>query len=178
MLSRVADSIYWMSRYIERAENVARFVDVNLHLMLDSPMGQEQQWQPLVNTTGDHELFAKRYGEATQQNVIQFLTFDPENPNSILSCLRVGPRKRPLRPRDHLVRDVGAAQQLLPDGEGGGERPPDDGRPARVLHRGEGGQPPLQRHHRRHHDARTRPGISARWAGCWSARTRPRAFST
>jgi uncharacterized alpha-E superfamily protein len=88
MLSRVADSICWMSRYIERAENVARFVDVNLHLMLDSPMGQEQQWQPLVNTTGDHELFAKRYGKATQQNVIQFLTFDPEYSSSILSCLR------------------------------------------------------------------------------------------
>ena len=52
MLSRVADSLYWMSRYIERAENVARFVDVNLNLMLDSPMGQEQQWQPLINTSG------------------------------------------------------------------------------------------------------------------------------
>ncbi len=88
MLSRVADSIYWMSRYIERAENVARFIDVNLHLMLDLPLGSAQQWQPLVDTTGDHEDFAKRYGTATQQNVIQFLTFDAENPNSILSCLR------------------------------------------------------------------------------------------
>ena len=88
MLSRVADSICWMSRYIERAENVARFVDVNLHLMLDSPAGQEQQWQPLINTTGDHELFAERHGQATQQSVIQFLTFDPEYANSILSCLR------------------------------------------------------------------------------------------
>jgi uncharacterized alpha-E superfamily protein len=88
MLSRVADSICWMSRYIERAENVARFVDVNLHLMLDSPMGQEQQWLPLVHTTGDHELFAKRYGQATQQSVVQFLTFEPEYANSILSCLR------------------------------------------------------------------------------------------
>jgi len=56
--------------------------------MLDSPMGQEQQWLPLVNTTGDHELFAKRYGQATQQSVVQFLTFDPEYANSILSCLR------------------------------------------------------------------------------------------
>lgn len=88
MLSRVADSICWVGRYIERAENVARFVDVNLHLMLDSPTGQEQQWQPLINTSGDHELFAKRHGRATQENVIQFLTFDPEYPNSILSCLR------------------------------------------------------------------------------------------
>ena len=87
MLSRVADSICWMSRYIERAENVARFVDVNLNLMLDAPEGQEQQWEPLINTTGDHEAFARVHGTATQENVIQFLTFDPENPNSILSCL-------------------------------------------------------------------------------------------
>jgi uncharacterized alpha-E superfamily protein len=88
MLSRVADSIYWMSRYIERAENVARFIDVNLQLMLDSTSGDDQQWQPLVNTTGDHEAFAKRHQEATQQKVMHFLTFDAENPNSILSCLR------------------------------------------------------------------------------------------
>jgi uncharacterized alpha-E superfamily protein len=87
MLSRVADSIYWMSRYVERAENVARFIEVNLQLMLDAPSGQDQQWEPLVNTTGDHEAFAKRHGEATQRNVIHFLTFDAENPNSILSCV-------------------------------------------------------------------------------------------
>jgi len=88
MLSRVADSICWMSRYIERVENVARFVDVNLNLMLDSPLGQEQQWQPLVNTSGDLELFEKRYGKPTQQNVIRFLAFDGEYANSIISCLR------------------------------------------------------------------------------------------
>jgi uncharacterized alpha-E superfamily protein len=77
-----------MSRYVERAENVARFVDVNLNLMLDSS-GTIQQWDPLVNITGDHENFAKHYPEgATQKNVIDFLTFDRDNPNSILSCLR------------------------------------------------------------------------------------------
>ena len=88
MLSRVADSIYWMSRYIERAENVARFIDVTLNLMLDMPVGSVQQWQPLVDTTGDAKEFADRYGVATQQRVIQFLTHDPDNPNSIRSCLR------------------------------------------------------------------------------------------
>ena len=88
MLSRVADSIYWMHCYIERAENVARFIDVNLRLLLDLPAGTTEQWQPLVNTTGDHELFQERYGAATQDNVITFLTFDTANPNSIASCLR------------------------------------------------------------------------------------------
>ena len=88
MLSRVADSIYWMSRYIERAENVARFIDVNLQLMLDLPAGSEEQWDPLVITTGDHARFLERFGQATRENVIRFLSFDADNPNSILSCLR------------------------------------------------------------------------------------------
>jgi uncharacterized alpha-E superfamily protein len=88
MLARVADSIYWMSRYVERAENVARFIEVNLNLMLDLPVGSAQQWKPLVDTTGDAAEFAKRYGGATQRDVIQFLTFDHENANSIRSCLR------------------------------------------------------------------------------------------
>src|SRR5688500_8287739 len=88
MLSRVADSIYWLSRYIERAENVARFIDVNLHLMLDLPPGASEQWEPLVQTTGDLQVFETRYGAATKENVVAFLTFDPDNPNSILSCLR------------------------------------------------------------------------------------------
>ncbi|HEY9877265.1 MAG TPA: alpha-E domain-containing protein [Leptolyngbyaceae cyanobacterium] len=87
MLSRVADSIYWMNRYVERAENVARFVDVNLNLLLDSPIGV-QQWEPLVITTGDQALFRQRYGEATAENVLRFLTFDKEYPNSIISCLQ------------------------------------------------------------------------------------------
>ena len=87
MLSRVAESLFWMSRYVERAENVARFVDVNLNLMLEVA-STEQQWLPLVATTGDHELFKKKYGAPTQESVIRFLTLDEENPNSILSCLR------------------------------------------------------------------------------------------
>ncbi|HBB35638.1 MAG TPA: hypothetical protein DDZ80_20175 [Cyanobacteria bacterium UBA8803] len=89
MLSRVADSIYWLNRYIERAENVARFVDVNLNLMLDLPEGMTQQWDPLVRTTGDLEFFRDRYGEATAENVIRFLTFDSDYPNSIISVLQM-----------------------------------------------------------------------------------------
>ena len=88
MLSRVADSIYWLNRYIERAENVARFIDVNLHLMLDLPVGMTEQWQPLVYTTGDLELFQNRYGKLNAENVIQFLTFDWDYPHSIISCLQ------------------------------------------------------------------------------------------
>jgi uncharacterized alpha-E superfamily protein len=88
MLSRVADSIYWMSRYVERAENVARFIDVNLKLALDATDPTTQQWEPLVKISGDQEAFDKRYGQANAENVLKFLAFDPENPNSIISCLR------------------------------------------------------------------------------------------
>jgi uncharacterized alpha-E superfamily protein len=107
MLSRVADSIYWMSRYVERAENVARFVDVNLNLMLDSPSGEAQQWLPLVNITGDHADFEKRYPVATQHDVIQFLTFDRDNPNSIISCLRSA------RENARSVREVISSEMWL-----------------------------------------------------------------
>jgi uncharacterized alpha-E superfamily protein len=87
MLSRVANSIYWLNRYIERAENIARFSDVNFNMSLDMPIGMVQQWEPLIMTSGDRDLFFERYGEVTPENVIRFLTFDEEYPNSILSCL-------------------------------------------------------------------------------------------
>lgn len=88
MLSRVADSIFWLNRYVERAENVARFVDVNLTMLMDNPTSSDQQWEPIVLTTGDLPLFQERYGNATAEKVIQFLTFDDGYANSILSCLR------------------------------------------------------------------------------------------
>ena len=88
MLSRVAESIYWMSRYVERAENVARFISVNLNLSLDMPGEAGQQWWPLVIITGDDAAYQKRISTTTKESVVQFLTFDTENPNSILSCLR------------------------------------------------------------------------------------------
>src|SRR6185436_1750012 len=87
MLSRVADSVFWMARYVERAENVARFIDVNHNLTLE--LGEElgDQWAPLIHTTGEHDFFVKRYPEATRENVLHFLALDRENPNSILSCV-------------------------------------------------------------------------------------------
>jgi uncharacterized alpha-E superfamily protein len=88
MLSRVADSIFWMFRYIERAENIARFMDVNFHLSLDLPFGHQAQWEPLIAITGDVEVYRKKHGRFQESEVIQFLTFDAENPNSLISVLR------------------------------------------------------------------------------------------
>jgi len=88
MLSRVAESVFWLNRYIERAENYSRFIDVNHQLALDISEDFSNQWMPLVYTTGDAELFSKKYEHPTSSNVIQFMTFDEENPSSIYSCLR------------------------------------------------------------------------------------------
>lgn len=87
MLSRVANSIYWMCRYIERAENVARFIGVNLNLLLDVSSSKEKQWVPLIMTTGDHELYEKKEQTYNEEEVIWFLTFDRTYANSILSCV-------------------------------------------------------------------------------------------
>jgi uncharacterized alpha-E superfamily protein len=106
MLSRVADSVYWMSRYIERAENVARFIEVNLQLMLDNASGEEQ-WQPLVNTTGDLEDFVRRGYGFNRDHVMNFLVFDPENPNSIVSCLRSA------RENARTVREIISSEMWL-----------------------------------------------------------------
>lgn len=87
MLSRVADSVYWLNRYVERAENVARFIDVNYNITLGEDDSLGNQWAPLVDTTGDRAAFEKRYKHATNENVLRFLLFDEKNPNSILSCV-------------------------------------------------------------------------------------------
>lgn len=87
MLSRVAECVFWMSRYIERAENTARFIEVNQNLTLEADAGGGPQWVPLIDTSGDRDLFEELYPGADRDAVVRFLAFDPLNPNSILSCL-------------------------------------------------------------------------------------------
>ncbi len=87
MLSRVANSIYWMNRYIERADNYARFISVNFNLALDLPPDVPEQWEPLIIATADNYIFQKHYDAPTRENVLYFMAFDIKNPNSILSCL-------------------------------------------------------------------------------------------
>jgi len=87
MLSRVAESIFWVSRYIERAENIARFIDVNVRLTLDVPMDIKLQWEPMINITGDREIFSQQYEVVDQDNVIEFLVFNRNYANSIITCV-------------------------------------------------------------------------------------------
>ncbi len=89
MLSRVANSIYWMNRYLERAENAARLIETQLHMVLDLPSLREdpEAWKPLVDITGDDDYFAEKFGSPSRENVIFFHTFDGAYPHSIKSCL-------------------------------------------------------------------------------------------
>ncbi len=92
MLSRVANLIYWIARYLERAENTARIVEVNAQLVLDLQSRQDaddpRAWEPLVFVTGSDEKFHELYGEkVTERAVIEFMLFDKENPSSVLSCI-------------------------------------------------------------------------------------------
>ncbi|NDC83173.1 alpha-E domain-containing protein [bacterium] len=87
MLSRVAESMYWMNRYLERAQNYARFIDVNLNMYLELTPDFEEQWLPLIQTTGDEQAYRTMYSDPSRENVIRFLTFDANNPNSVLSTL-------------------------------------------------------------------------------------------
>jgi uncharacterized alpha-E superfamily protein len=109
MLSRVANSLYWMSRYIERAENIARIVDVNIQLLLDLRDLNEKRlaehWLPIVQTTGDEEQFFALHKKATAQNVTEFLVFQLENPNSIVSSICQA-RENARMVRDQITQDL------------------------------------------------------------------------
>jgi uncharacterized alpha-E superfamily protein len=108
MLSRVADSLYWLSRYIERAENLARLLEVNLQLLLDfSNLDDEKikdHWLPILRALSDEESFAKHYDKADSLAVTDFVTFSRDNPNSILSCVFAA------RENARMVRDQISAE--------------------------------------------------------------------
>jgi uncharacterized alpha-E superfamily protein len=91
MLSRVAESLFWMSRYFERAENTARFLDVNFNLLLDlnntSHASNPNYWIALIMVTSDKECFNELYQEYNAHTVTDYLVFNKNNPNSITSCI-------------------------------------------------------------------------------------------
>jgi uncharacterized alpha-E superfamily protein len=105
MLSRVAESIYWMSRQVERAENLARFLEVTHNLSLDQSGAVVDAWTPLVEITADQKLFRERYPEANAETVTQFLAFDLEYPNSMLASLQMA-RENSRSVRESLSSEV------------------------------------------------------------------------
>jgi uncharacterized alpha-E superfamily protein len=93
MLSRIAESLYWIGRYVERAENTARLLDVNYHAIAEAPFTPgarglvAEQWAPLLSITGDEASFRRHYERADAQSVPEWLAVHAENPSSIRSSL-------------------------------------------------------------------------------------------
>lgn len=90
MLSRVAERVYWLGRYMERLENTARLINVNTNLLLDLPRGAQIGWSSLIDITGTVEQFAEKDSKGDEQAIIRFLIGDLQNPCSILSSLKHG----------------------------------------------------------------------------------------
>jgi uncharacterized alpha-E superfamily protein len=100
MLSRVAEHIYWMTRYVERAENIARLMNVNSHLLLDLPKRMRLGWEPIIDILGCRELFFTLNDSAAERQVLRFVISDLNNPGSILSTLRLA------RENARTIRDI------------------------------------------------------------------------
>jgi uncharacterized alpha-E superfamily protein len=93
MLSRAADNLYWMTRYVERAEAMARILDVAQRMSLQTagssrPGGRSDEWEAALIIAGCDKSFALHGGTATRKAVIDFLAFAPDNPSSIHACLK------------------------------------------------------------------------------------------
>jgi len=89
MLSRTAQNLFWLSRYIERAENTARLLDVTYRMSLMPSVADQQasQWRPLLMVGHNAEDFAARFGDTSADSVIEYMCFDVQNQSSILTCV-------------------------------------------------------------------------------------------
>lgn len=87
MLSRVADALYWMARYVERAEDLTRILTVNFHTLLDARAEAAAAWQPIIAITGDEALYSANFDEYSARNVSEFLLWHPANPNAVTTCI-------------------------------------------------------------------------------------------
>jgi uncharacterized alpha-E superfamily protein len=107
MLSRTADHLFWMARYIERAENTARMLDVNVQtaLLPQAPENAEQGWRAMLSICELTEAFASKHGEVSAESVIDFMVKDPHNPSSIYCCLQ-GARENARAVRGALTTEV------------------------------------------------------------------------
>jgi uncharacterized alpha-E superfamily protein len=124
MLSRIADALYWMARYLERVDATARLIEVDLLQLLEAEaeVTAETHWRPLLGLGGRAEAYAALHadGLVTQERVIRFLTVERTNPNAIRACLRLA-RDNAGAARDRIAGDaweivnalwVGAASEL------------------------------------------------------------------
>ena len=111
MLSRTADHLFWMARYMERAENTARMLDVNYQtaLLPQSADVAEQGWRGLLSISELTAGFSKKYDDVTARNVMDFMVRDADNGSSILACLRAA-RENARAVRGALTTEVWETQ--------------------------------------------------------------------
>src|SRR5260370_9132843 len=91
MLSRTADNLYWLARYVERAEYLARILETSMRLttLPLAYVGSTNEWETAVATAGCRKSFFAHYAEANEENVTEFLAFSIDNPSSIRNCIEV-----------------------------------------------------------------------------------------
>ena len=111
MLSRTADHLFWMARYMERAENTARMLGVSYEMSLlpQSQDAAEQGWRGLLSISELTHSFAQRFGDVTARNVMDFMIRDESNSSSILSCVRAA-RENARAVRGALTTEVWETQ--------------------------------------------------------------------
>lgn len=105
MLSRLAENLFWMGRYIERAENTARLLDVNYHSTLEAPKWFPVRWEPLLRITTSQEQYFEHFPEVTPYNVPVWLAIHPHNHSSIRGCITTA-RENARSLRDRLPSEM------------------------------------------------------------------------
>jgi uncharacterized alpha-E superfamily protein len=105
MLSRVGETLYWVSRYIERAENVARLINVNNMLMMDLPKGVCTGWEPLIDIIGVRQEYQENHTDFSEQKALRYLLVGNDNNSSILNSI-ISARENARTVRDVVPRDV------------------------------------------------------------------------
>ncbi len=163
MLSRVASNLYWLSRYVERAENTARVLDVawRMSLLVKEPRLQDQEWFAPLNITGTLFPFSGRHSTVCAKEVLHFMALDPENPSSIRSCAQHA-RENARAIRGSITSEMwevlnGTWLEMQQMDEEQPQRP----RHLVVLRLGQGEEPPLPRRHLRHDAPRRRLPLHA-----------------
>ena len=112
MLSRIAESLFWIGRYVERADDTARLLDVHVQILLEDPWAEEDLACRSLLSVMDRAP-PPAHVEVGREYVLDMLAYDRFAPSSIAGSLVVGAGERPPRPRDHLDRAVGVPQRDL-----------------------------------------------------------------
>jgi uncharacterized alpha-E superfamily protein len=107
MLGRTANDLFWMSRYIERAENMARLLEVGYRIALlpGQSHGHDEEWRSTLRSAGCEQGYLNKYGSYDTGNVVNFMLFDTENPSSVYACLAAA-RRNARAQRTALTREM------------------------------------------------------------------------